>query len=344
MSHHHTMTLITLMPSLKRWALVFVLCPLVGCATMSTRVEYRWGSYSTRDQNLYVIRRVASLQGDALPVPERSAPHVVSERFDVLVADLTGTSGLQPVKFRMLPPEASAPADYEYVGFDREGHAELWERNALAARLRSAGNISCSGSVQYDEQDARVLYYRCDHEGMAYRFEPPYQQACAVRLGAAGGMEHPLSSDYRFWSTAGQPVAFISVGWGFLYRIDLCRDQAAKALDRFAEPDQAMSDAPANPPKWSEVQQLRHRLIGIAEGMRLYQVAGSSGDAVLMMSADGAARRYPLPAGLSKAGGGRYLAQGGFVVWNVMDAVAHRHIIHSLDLNSGRFSRTEIPF
>jgi hypothetical protein len=311
---------------------------------MLTRSEYVWGSYATKAQDLYVIRRVAELREDAVPIPERSAPHVVSERYEVVVADLAGKSDLKPVEFRKIPPEAQVPADYEYVAFDETGQIELWGRQALSQRLKSVANIACSGSVQYDEQDSRVLYYRCDDEDVAYRFEPPYRQACAIRLGPQGGIPYPGSDDYRFRSTAGQQVAFITVGWGFLYEVDLCRDGVARELDRFARPDQAISPAPKSMPKWADVNQLPHRLLGIAEGMRLYQVAQGASQSVVEVAADGTMRRYSMPEELSQVGEGKYLAQGGFVIWNVMDEQAHLHVLHSLNLASGVFNKTEIPF
>jgi len=311
---------------------------------MLTRSEYLWGSYATKAQDLYVIRRVAELREDAVPIPERSAPHVVSERYEVVVADLTGKSDLKPAEFRKIPPEAQVPSDYEYVAFGEAGQIELWGREALSQRLKSAANITCSGSVQYDEQDSRVLYYRCDGEDVAYRFEPPYRQACAIRLGPQGGIPHPASSDYRFLSTAGQPVAFVAVGWGFLYEVDLCRDAVARELDRFARPDQAISSAPKSTPKWADVKHMPHRLLGIAAGVRLYQVTEGANQAVVVVAADGAMRRYSMPGELSQVGEGRYLAEGGFVIWNVMDEQSHLHVLHSLDLASGVFNKTEIRF
>lgn len=311
---------------------------------MLTRTEYQWGSYATKAQDLYVIRRVAELREDAAPIPERSAPHLVSERYEVVAADLTGQSEPRPVEFRKIPPDAPMPADYEYVGFDDAGQVELWGREALAQRLRSAGSISCPGSVQYDEQDARVLYYRCDDEGVAYRFEPPYRQACAIRLGPHGGIPHSLSDDFRFRSTAGEQVAFVAVGWGFLYQVDLCGAGGARQLDRYAAPDQAISRAPRAEPVWADVKRLPHRLLGIADGMRVYQVTEGSEQAVVVVAGDGAMRRHRLPREMSEAGDGRYLAQGRLVVWNVMDPQAHIHVLHSLNLASGAFHRTEIPF
>lgn len=328
---------------LKPCALSLVMCLTVGCAPMLTRAEYLWGSYATRRQDLYVIRRVAEFREDRLPFPEEAPPKLISEQYEVLVADLRGKT-IKPAEQKMIPPVASLPADYEHVAFDEMGRVELWGKEALSQQLRSAGNITCRGSVQYDEQDSRVLYYRCDDEPMAYRFESLTGPACPIRLGPAGKIQRPLSDEYRFWSVAGQRVAFISVGWGFLYEIDLCGDQPAREIDRFTSPDRRDWAEPSkSQPEWLKVKSLPYRLIGMGEGVRLYQIHEGSAEAVVMVNADGTTRRFPLPGELNNTFDGRYLAQDGYVIWNVMDERLHRHTVHSLDLSSGRFGKTELP-
>lgn len=334
----------TLAFPLKRTVLAMVLGLLAGCTPMLTRSEYLWGAYATKADDLYVIRHVAELREDALPIPERSAPHLVSERFEVVIADLTGQSTVRPVEFRMIPPDMPPPADYGYVALDEDGTVELWGKEALSRHLKSAGKIACSGSVQYDEQDARVLYYRCDDEGLAYRFEPPYQEACVIRLGPQGGIPHAATDDYQFRSVAGQKVAYVTVGWGFLYEVDLCRDAPARELNRFARPDEALAQRSKSLPTWAEVNRLPHRLLGISETSRIYQVQQGADEEVVTVAADGTTKRYPIPGELAHLGEGRYLAQSGLIVWNTMDEQAHLHILHALNLASGVLTKTEIPF
>jgi hypothetical protein len=324
--------------------LIFLLSFLSGCAPMLTRAEYIWGAYPAKGDYLYVIRHESELQEDVVPIMERSAPRLVSERFEVVAVNLTGDTSPEVVSLdKTIPASAPAPADYDFVLIDDEGNAELWGRTALSDRLRAAGKISCQGTLQYDEQDSRVVYYVCDDHSVAYRFAFPYRDGCEISLDTKQQPNQTEVDDYRFWSVAGQDAAYVTLGWGFLYRVELCSDRPAEALDRFTAPEHKNWGVPGNLPSWPDVSALPYRLIGMADGMRLYQSSSVQEHAVVLVSEADQPRTYVMPpeiAGIE----GRYLPQSERVIWNVMDAERHVHVLHSLQLSTGRFSKAELPF
>ena len=61
---------------------------------------------------------------------------------------------------------------------------------------------------------------------MAYRFEPPYSQACALKLGPEAGMES--SEQPSFLSVLGESKVFVKVGT-HVYEMEGCSTGRAPA-------------------------------------------------------------------------------------------------------------------
>jgi hypothetical protein len=312
---------------------------ILGLPTWKT--DYVWNSYSSQGDTLYAVKITSLMGSHGLPTPEWSTPKVLRQGFDVVAVDLRGIDKIRPAKnYSMVPAGPADPSGYEYVETDAAGAVRLWGRETLWKRLVEAGKISCEHGhftdVEYDSQDSRILYVYCFKQEVAYRFEPPYDHACAIRIGPSVGMSGD-STRATFYSILGQSKAFMRVGSG-LYEFDACSNKVAAKIEA---PGILAPDATVRAKRAALLN-----LIGIAADLRIYQAVRPDGgmDAVVEKTGQ-PIRRFALPAEIPQEQRvvGIYLARSNFVVWIALHPRVMQQNIFSLDLTTGKFRKTSVP-
>jgi hypothetical protein len=134
----------------------------------------------------------------------------------------------------------------------------------------------------------------------------------------------------------GQPKTFVQAGL-WLYEINGCSNSEATEVSEFSRSKMPPPGAATPPVK---------DLIGISADLRIYQIAGESGGFDVVIERTGQAmQQIALPVDIlgDYASRGIYLAKSQIVIWTVLDLKNSRHIVHSLDLISGKFRKVLFP-
>jgi predicted Fe-S protein YdhL (DUF1289 family) len=308
------------------WPLVCValLCA-GGCARTGSELTM-WGRLASDEQYLYLVRTTERVRDDWLPFPERHAPKPVDETFEVFAIDLRNGGEARSTGVRRRETEVPSSAqEFDFIELSPQGAPHVVSRTEIAARLRADAAIDCAGALKYDEQDSRVLYFYCEDGATTYRLEPPYRSADKISHAAAAGLTS-RSYDCTFASRLGDDRVFIRGVGRDLFEL-------SRAPGSVAVPVPAESAVRGR------------ELVGIASNLRIHETKDGSGALSLVLSEpDKADRVFVLPAemGAYRSVTRGYLSRNDMVVWLLTDDY-DAHVVLSLDLRSGRITRSVLP-
>lgn len=225
---------------------------------------------------------------------------------------------------------------YEYIELNDRAQATLWGKPELKERLFKGIKTDCAvdemHGVEYDGQDARVLYLYCPRTDTAYRFELPDMNVVAIPFGRPHNPESPNPCP-TFYSVRGQKAIFANVN-GVMYELNTNALDSRKKIE--------MIEAGIT----TESERSEKSLIGVAQGLRIYQVKQlQTNSAQLSIEYQGQpARVFQLPNSLVDMFGQiAYLPQSNLVFWNSWSEDRDYYIIYTLDIESGVVRRAKIP-
>lgn len=335
---------------MKALSTLSVCCALLcGCAFVPTsQTAYTW-SYAMQGDTMYVVKTKTWKGPEPLPIPERGQRGVMSRTSTLMAIDMRGNRAPQPVReYELIPKDFDSNEAYPFIETDGVAVPRVWRSDVLLKRLAETAGINCSGSLEYDKQDQRVVWLYCGKENSAYRFDPPYAVPCLYRFGPEVGVEPDLDSKGRklpfspnFYSISGTTAIFARVG-SLRYRLDGCSNTSASKVDVYANIGGSRpASAPSKPGR--EIK----RLIGITDDLRIYVTDEDVVDGEVLVERRGKEpRHFPVPplAPLEMASSPKYDAKNNLVIWYRMYAGGKLdRAIYALDLGSGAMLKAFIP-
>lgn len=322
--------------------IVAAIMMILSAFFLSHETVYRWESYSIKGDALYVMKTV-SIKAINIPFPERRAAKVLEKKYQVMMIDLTGKKQKPESINFLLQPKKPVDKDhltdsfgyYKYIELNDNAPPVLWGNKELKDRLMQADGIACAESemqyVDYDSQDSRVFYLKCRSKDVAYRIELPSMHAVAIPLGEAAGL--PSDYAYSFYSTLGQNTVFIQNGHE-TYEVAIGSKNKAKQTETIETGIYSPRD------------RSKKSLIGVAEGLRIYQLSQfSKKTAQLSVEYDQQVPRiFPLPMALVTCGysEARYLPRNNLMMWEVEGEIMEKKVIYTVNLHSGVVHRTVV--
>lgn len=303
--------------------------------------SYVRGPYYSEDAKLYFIRVDTTKVFSGISIPEHREPKAISERYYPVTIDLHGKEAVAQVNEYQLVPKSMpvASADYEYLMRAQNGSLEIWGRSALEQMLRtSAPEIHCAGTIEFDRQDPRILYYFCRKEALAYRFDKPFSRACMLRLTLLSNVAASSIDNAWFLSKWGESGTYV---WAdrSLFKIDGCSGTSAIHLAEWRLESATVSN--------DRESSTTETLVGITSDTRVTLTKRSNKTYLLFWRAGmETAMEIALPTDLAADVNARpmYLAKDETVIWERADVVRQRWVIDSVELLSGTFHRAVLPF
>lgn len=316
---------------------------LTACMQRISRTGVLWGAFASHHGQLYVVQYRKTLNEDAFPIPERAAPTIVSEIYEVMSLDLRGANRWKAtgVKRKSGKADSGAAFGFDYVRVGEDEKPQLLRRENTAEQLRAMASIPCNGYLEFDRQDSRVLYLLCDDYRAAYRSEPPYESATRIDLSGAPGIDY-TGGKWEFSSTLGGHEVYIWAARDHLYRAKLGSTEPVQELDRFAGADGAI-ELPAGSPRHVRLPLPEFdKLIAVDPSLRIHEVARENGRLEVALIRPGQdAKRFELrdPVVDMRLTALRYLGRTGQVIWVFSDNLTD-HVVVSLDPSAGQFSKS----
>jgi hypothetical protein len=304
---------------------------------------YKWDSVTVDGDSLYVMK-MDVYYAPNIPIPERGADVVLKKDYEVVKLDLTGKKHrLLSTKYHLVPKRpindeslADVAGYYEYIEVDDKGQTILWGTPELKQRLLKVIPAGCSadefGHVEYDKQDSRVLYLYCQRMDTAYRVELPEMNVVAIPFGRPYD-PNSFNSSPRFYSMRGQKTVFVDVA-GAMYELNTDDLTTRKKMEMVESGN------------WNADTRSDKSLIGVAQGLRIYQVKQTQTNAAqLSIEYQGQpARVYPLPNAIAHMfGPAIYLPRSNLVLWNAWDENPDNYVIFTFNIETGVMRQAYIP-
>ncbi len=304
---------------------------------------YSMDSMTVSGDSLYLVK-MDVYYAPNIPIPERGADVVLKKDYEVVKLDLSGKKQrLSSTSYHLMPKRppnddslgAGGYGYYGYIELDDRAQATLWGKPELKERLFKGIKTDCAvdemHGVEYDGQDARVLYLYCPRTDTAYRFELPDMNVVAIPFGRPHNPESPNPCP-TFYSVRGQKAIFANVN-GVMYELNTNAPDSRKKME--------MLERGFNSSKRSEKS-----LIGVAQGLRIYQVQQPQTNSVqLSIEYIGQpARLFPLPTAMvDMFGPVVYLPQSNLVFWDSWFEDQDYHIIYTFNIETSVMRRAKIP-
>lgn len=304
---------------------------------------YSMDSMTVSGDSLYLVK-MDVYYAPNIPIPERGGDVVLKKDYEVVKLDLSGKKQrLSSTSYQLMPKRppnddslSQAGGYYGYIELNDKAQATLWGKPELKERLFKGIKTDCAveefDDVAYDGQDARVLYLYCPRTDTAYRFELPEMNVVAIPFGRAHNPESPNHCP-TFYSVRGQKAIFADVN-GVMYELNTDALDSRKKMEMLEQGIMISS------------QRSKKSLIGVAQGLRIYQVQQSQTNSVqLSIEYQGQpARLFPLPNALvDMFGPVVYLPQSNLVFWDSWFEDKDYHIIYTFNIETSIMRRAKIP-
>lgn len=229
--------------------------------------------------------------------------------------------------------------EFRFVTFDAKGRPKIRKYSKLEAQLRELAGNRCYGSIGVDQQDSRVLYYQCRHEGLYWRFTetasfPQDAQPQAFKLPIE--LSSPGIPYYviPFFSNGQDSKIYFRSPDDQFHELDLWQGEPRR-IDAYQGLDRG--------PKYAPV----HTIFGITSKQRLVTIQTEGPTFAFLALREGQPpRRYEfhdetLPVRLHSIGMKPiYLVDHDLVLWQIDEAKTSRTHVVGLRLGSGEIRRT----